>query len=398
MFGYAGLFSFFSRYTFHSLSKYNFSPAGEYQSPGLEDSSSPDAIEDQASEKTEAVQPSGETETPEDSIELTSHVPESTPEVPPAIYSPEMIVKDVAEDDPEPPAENQPDETDDDVLLARSKASARLNLDMVFNLAEFTQTVAALAEDAEDGEINTLTYSDLAIGLHTDLKAKAFIKEDYRILEGEGNPLPTAHSKQWSLFNRLEATLMRSRGFEAAAFYRESLNTSQKLRQTYSQGFLRVARKLSMRYTQDFQLNLRALNLYNNQAQALDQTGNIGAYLGNVEIMADSPDTPGDLIGQFFEAVQSYLDGAEDKLIEKIDAFFENLAAEMGVDTSFLDGARESLISSVDSFFDRVDQAVGSIEGRYIESPEEPEPIEPPGDMEPSTDPEIRYLAEASAG
>ena len=397
MFGYASLFSFFNRYTFHNLSKYNFSPAGEYQSPGLADRGSPDAVEDQASGLIRAVQPAGELEAPVDSIELSNDNPEIVSGQPPVTYSPEMIVADSSPEESEIQPENEAAETGNDTLLARIKSQARLNLNMIFNLAEFTQTVAAFAEDAEDGEINAATYSDLTIGLHTDLKAKAFIKEDYRILEGEGGPLPTAHSKQWSRFNQLEATLMRSRGFEAATIYKESLNISQKLRQTYSQGFLRVARKLSMRYTQDFQLNLRALNLYNDHAQSLDQIGDIGAYLGNVETLADSPDTPGDLIGQFFETVQSYLDGAEDKLIEKIDTFFENLAAEMGVDTSFLDGARESLISSVDSFFDRVDQAVGSIESRYIESPEEPEPMESPGDTEPSTDPEIRYLAEASA-
>lgn len=398
MFGYASLFSFFSRYTFHNLSRYNFSPAGEYQSPGIDDTSSPDAIEDQASVESEAVQPSGEVETPEDSIELSSDAPKATPEMSPTTYAPEMIVKDAAEDDPEPPPESQPDETENDLLLARMKARARLNLNMIFNLAEFTQTVRALVEDAEDGEINALTYSDLAFGLHTDLKAKAFIKEDYKVVEGEGGPLPTAHSKQWSRFNRLEATLMRSRGFEAAAFYRESLNTSQKLRQTYSHGFLRVARKLSMRYTQDFQLNLRALNLYNNQAQSLDQTGDIGVYLGNVEIMADSPDASGDLIGRFFDTVQSYLDGAEDKLIEKIDAFFENLADQMGVDTGFLESARESLVSSVGAFFEKVDQAISSVESHYLVSPEEPEQIEPPPDVEPAPDPEIRQLAEASVG
>jgi hypothetical protein len=398
MFGYASLFSFFSRYTFHNLSRYNFSPAGEYRSPGLEDRGSADGIEDQAGVKTEVVQPSSEPEAPEDSIELSSDTPKDTPEISPATYTPEMIVADAAEDDPEAPAESQPNETENDVLLAKIKARAWLNLDMIFNLAEFTQTVAALAEDAEDGEINALTYSDLAIGLHTDLRAKAFIKEDYRVVEGEGTPLPTAHSKRWSRFNQLEAILMRNRGFEAAAFYQESLNTSQKLRQTYSQGFLRVARKLSMRYTQDFQLNLRALNLYNDQAQSLDQTGDIGAYLGNVETLADSPDTYGDLIGQFFETVQSYLDGAEDKLIEKIDTFFQNLAAEMGVDTGFLGSARESLVSSVGAFFEKVDQAISSVESRYLSSPEEPEQVEPPPDAEQLPNPEIKQLSEASVG
>ncbi len=390
MFGYVNLFSFFSRYTFHNLSRYNFSPAGDYRSPGLEDRGSPDGIEDQASGLIRAVQPTGELEAPVDSIELSNNNPEIVGEQPPATYSPEMIVADSSPEESEIQPENKAAEPANDTLLARVKSQARLNLNMVFNLAEFTQTVAALAEDAEDGEINALTYSDLAIGLHTDLKAKAFIKEDYRIVDGE--PLPTAHSKQWSRFNRLEATLMRSRGFEAAAFYRESLNTSQKLRQTYSQGFLRVARKLSMRYTQDFQLNMRALNFYNTQAESLNQTGNLEGYINNTEALVDSPQASGGLIGQFFETVQSYLDGAEDKLIEKIDAFFQNLADQMGVDTGFLESARESLISSVGAFFEKVDQAVSSIESRYLASPEEPEQVEPPADAE------IRQLSEASVG
>ncbi len=395
MFGYVNLFSFFSRYTFHNLSRYNFSPAGDYRSPGLTDGASPDAIEDRASGQTEAVQPVGELETPVDSIELSNDIPEIASGQPPATYSPKMILADSPPEESEIQPENEAAESGNDTLLARIKSQARLNLDMIFNLAEFTQTVAAFAEDAEDGEINAISYSDLSISLHTDLKAKAFIKEDYRVVEGE--PLPTAHSKQWSRFNQLEATLMRSRGFEAAAFYRESLNTSQKLRQTYSNGFLRVARKLSMRYTQDFQLNLRALNLYNDQAQVLDQTDDIEAYLGNVEIMADSPDTPGDLIGDFFETVQSYLDGAEDKLIEKIDTFFENLAAEMGVDSSLLDNARETMLSSINNFFDEVDNAVGSVKSNYITAPEEPELPEAPDESMAPIDSELSRNAEAVA-
>ena len=73
MFGYEGLFNFFSRYTFHSLSRYNSSPSSEYRSPGLTDRDSPDGIEDQASARTGAVQPVGELEAPVDSIELSNN-------------------------------------------------------------------------------------------------------------------------------------------------------------------------------------------------------------------------------------------------------------------------------------------------------------------------------------
>ena len=369
MFASFNIFDFFSRYTFRN----SYSNFGHNCRPNISQTPSQISADPVSTVVPEIKPPAPVEETPTDTIEISGRTPETAKESP--VYSSEDIVP--AEDTPEEvvPANEEatePVEPHDNGLVSQIKSRAKLNLSMIFNLAEFDAIASSFAEDAEDGQIDTISYSKLNIGLHAELEAKARVKEMYRDMEGPGGPLQYFKSNQRLRSSQFEAAMMRTRGFEADMFYRDSLKTSYKVRESYRNGFMKVSRKLHVRYTQDFGLNLRALNMFNGQSEALNQAGNLDSYLGNTESLVDSPAASGALLESFFDTVQGYLDGAEDKLLEKINFFFENLASEMGVETSFLEGAQEILVANVGEFFDRVDGTIELTRNRYLPASEEP--------------------------
>jgi len=375
MFASFNIFDFFSRYTFRST----YSNFGYNYQPGINRTPSQISTEPVSTQVPEAEQPAPVEQTPTDTIEISGQTPETAEGSP--VYTPDDIVP--AEDTPEEavPANEgtaEPVGPYDNGLVSQVKSHAKLNLSMIFNLAEFSAVLSSFAEDAEDGQIDTMSYSNLNIGLHAELEAKARVKEMYRDMEGPGGPLQYFRSNQRLESSRFEAAMMRSRGFEADMFYRDSLKTSYKIRESYRNGFLKVSRKLHIRYQQDFGLNFRALNMFNGQADALNQAGNLDSYLANTETLVDSPTTSGALLENFFDTVQAYLEGAEDKLLEKINLFFEHLASEMGVENSFLEGAQEILAANVGSFFDRVGGTIELTRNRYLPASGEPPATEIP--------------------
>ncbi|UCE66567.1 MAG: hypothetical protein JSU85_00710 [Candidatus Zixiibacteriota bacterium] len=379
MFAYFNIFDFFSRYTFRG----SYSSFGNSYQPDINQTPSQISTDLVPTQVPETEQPAPVEETPLDTIEISGETPETAEENP--VYTPEDIVP--AEDTPEEVVPTNEEPTGpvaphDNGLVSQVKSWAKLNLSMIFNLAEFDAVVGSFAEDAEDGQIDTISYTDLSIGLHAELEARARVKEMYRDMEGPGGPLQYFRANQRLKSSEFEAAMMRTRGFEADMFYRDSLKTSYKIRESYRNGFLKVSRKLHVRYTQDFGLNLRALNLFNGQAEALNQAGNLDSYLGNTETLVDSPTASGALLESFFDTVQRYLDGAEDKFLEKINFFFENLASEMGVETSSLQGAQEILTASIGEFFDRVDGSIELTRNRYLPPSEEPPAPELPENPE----------------
>lgn len=399
MFGSYDIFGFLSRYTFGRIDTYNYNKADSCSTPNLNDTSTPSG-DVAGSDSSGSIAPLPKEAVPGDVIELSNTNPIAPDNLSSASYSPETVKAageeaGAAEGTEQNEQTEQTEEPANTNTLAGVKSKMKMSLKMVFNLSDFQSLVSAVAEDAKDGSIDTLSYSDLSLGLHADLKARASVKEYYQVGEGQEGPLPTSHYKERLKYNNLEASMLKSRGFEAGMFYRESMRASFRIRQTYSDGFMQVARKLSLRYTQDFKLNMRTMNLFNSQAAALDQSGDLQPYLGNAEALVDSPRASGELINQFFDTVESYLNGAEDQMIEKIDAFFDNMVSEMGLDSTFLDSARESMISSIEDFFGNVEQAVSSIESSYIPaSTTIPEQVEPPVDPVVVPEPELAAVAE----
>lgn len=386
MIGTSSLFSFISGFTFSSLSRLS------HNSRYHEQPSSPltnTQVNQQPSLPTGPVAPIEEETPPQDTIELSNTDPKTLAEETSVVYTPEII----AENAPETTAtavDEIPDELQSGLVAIKTKMNAQFNMNMIFDLSAFEQTLMTFAEDAEDGQVDIMSYTDLNIGLHTDLHARAHIRETFLVEEGMEGASSDLKYREKGRFTSMGAALLKSRGFEAGMFYKESLKTKFRLHQEYNDGFLRVSRKMALKYTQDFRLNLRSMNMYNTQAETLDQSGNLDNYLTSAEAIIDSPQSSGNLINQFFEAVEGYLGGAEDQLIDKIENFFDSMASELGIGSGLLESSREALIDSVESFFDRVETAVSAVTARYVPDSDEVELAEPPQEIPEPMEPELQ--------
>ena len=353
------------------------------------------ASEPQANEALPQAEQPAVADIPPDTIEISSpNQPTSAGDVESATYSPTDMVKKAetpaaesdseSEDAPEASPETAPEEDPQaPESLIEKKWLSLIDLNMKFNLVEFEKTLRGVLQDAEDGEIDEASLTKIAMGLHVDLKAKARVSEVYQSGDTADAQVNEASRTRVKARQALRA-MLKTRGFEARMFYRESLKTSSSMHSRTVDGFLRVSRKLSMRYSQDFSLRLNSLNLFNSQAQELDQTGNAASYINSTENLVDTPQTSGDLIGKFFEAVQGYLDNSQSMITEKIDQFFSSLADEMGLDNQLFQSTRDALLSNVSAFFDRVDQAVSTVMDRYSLPAPAPEPELPQPEPAPN--------------
>ena len=286
--------------------------------------------------------------------------------------------------------ENQPaDQIQPDTGSVEKNFLNMVDLNMDFNLVQFESALTKLIEDAEDGQVEISSYSDVSVGLHVDFNAKAQMEEIYKGIEAENRPEMVESLNVKSAFDRALAMMMKSREFEAEMFYRESFRSHYAMNSEHGDGFVRVSRKLAMQYTQDLSFNFRSLSLYNSQANQLAETGEAGDYIQQTEALVDNPQTTGELIGQFFDTVQGLIDNAEDKTIDKINTFFDNLTAQMGVEPGILDQSRNSLIDGAKAFFSEVDLTMNSLQLKYSENSQPIEQIAETDQTNQTDTPEI---------
>lgn len=236
MFGSFNIFSVFSRLRFH-----------DYYQIGNRDShnglnNTPNAVTTPAATQTaetKAIQPVEPK--PTDKIEISPTNPDQ-PQAEKATYTPESVKANAdhaglttppATTEKTPTEEAPAAEPESQNKLVSSKSLAKLNLKMAFSLSDFQSVVTAFAEDAKDGQIDTTTYSNLNIGLHAELDAKAIIKEKYQSADGQDLTGQAVNAKEKLKYDNLEASLTKSRGLEAATFYRESLRTNFRIHQNF---------------------------------------------------------------------------------------------------------------------------------------------------------------------
>ena len=387
MFNNRDWFGLFSTFRFHQFFKPDFLPSQRRHALSAVVSQPDDTARQASSEpaKTDTIEklqarPDSNT-TAVDNTKHPSRIASFRP------YSAAEILKRALNQKAEPDQDtNQP--VEDQQLIQQTKWQNQVNMNLNFNLKEFEHSITRLVEDAGDGEVRTDTLNKISLGLHIDLSAKGTFEQitnsSGKDQEG-GNPGQALVAKVRSASRQAVAMRERSRNYKAQMFYRESQRTSFKLKQEYSDGFLRISRKLSMRYTQDFSFNFRSLQSYNTQAEQLAQSGDLEAYLNNTEAMADNSQVTGDTIGRFFDIVQGYLDQAEGKLTDKINEYFDQLSSQLGIDAASLDQSREQTLATARAFFDKVENAFDSVKAKYISAQPELPVIDQPPPVEPDT-------------
>jgi hypothetical protein len=282
----------------------------------------------------------------------------------------------------EPTAEpTSPNVNPDGTYYFAQKSQLNYRLDLQFDMRAVTSTVAALAE----GDTAAIQqYAAAGFGFRADL---AFDAAQITKTNME-QPEQTVRRNTMSLLRSGKANLfeMVSRDFRARGFARDSLRVQNMLQENQQDVFRHTVSRFSLRYRMDTSFNFSFLQRLNIQTEqvAQQQPQVVGSYLQSAGNVAEKG-TAGMMAG-FFDAVDAYLNNAEEQLVDKVNAFFDMAVEEMGFSEQMVNIARGQMLGSIESFFGRVDSAMNLMQARFVpvgqlpaEQPALPvQPVEPP--------------------
>jgi len=251
-----------------------------------------------------------------------------------------------------------------DTYSFRRQARLDYALNLRFDLGAVTRAV----ESYSDGQpVDFEQFTQAGFGLTANLALSGF-----QHIQEQGTGLDADQTKQSfrEASSNVAATLgsHQSRDMEAAWFSRESTTTRRSLKNHFHDGHRNASNKLEMRFRLDSSFRLTQINRFNDQTgrMAEQQPQALPGYFDNVGVLAET--SSGSTLTRFFDAVDGYLDGVEDQLIERAESFFEAAAAELGFDGATVDLARDQLTGSIESFFGRVEAAMDQLQGQMVPS------------------------------
>ncbi|MEA3296972.1 MAG: hypothetical protein U9R56_03830, partial [candidate division Zixibacteria bacterium] len=183
--------------------------------------------------------------------------------------------------------------------------------------------------------------------------------------------------KNWSKAIQSTRLAYQDRNFALQAFHREAEDIRRSLDVKVRNGHRRVTNKVALRFRMDNRFELSFLNRFNVQTKNVAETAPdaVGSYLDSTGNVTEKGTT--EMMTAFFNAVDSYLNGSEEKIIAKASEFFDMAASELGFSSEIVDAAREQLLGTVESFFNRVDMAVDKLESNFYPTIDAASDVEP---------------------
>ncbi len=240
------------------------------------------------------------------------------------------------------------------------------------------RAVAQMARQIADGEVvSSEEFAAAGFGLNADMRFDSlqFVEES-----GGGQSQVKGHSHSSNLVKARQAQsfALQSRNFALDSFSREAVKIQRSMDTKTRDNYGRAVNRFSLRYSMDSSFSFAHLSRFNAQTEQIAQTNpeNVSPYAESAGNVAEKG-TP-DMMAAFFDAVDGYLNDAEETLLSRANEFFEMAAADLGFSEDILSMARDHLTGTIDSFFNRVDKAVSGLASMFgAETPEAiaPDPV-----------------------
>lgn len=261
----------------------------------------------------------------------------------------------------------QPNVNPDGTYFFRRSARLDYQLNLRFDLHAVTQTVQQLS----DGDLEALeTYAAANFGLAAAMtfKGKQVVETNMPGVEGEAAPPTHVRGRSLLRAHQVRQIGIQSRHFAVRAFHREATHMMESLKVTEQDGYQRAVNKFAYRFTMDSRLSFAFLERFNVQTGEVagQMPESLSDYLTSAGNAAEKA-TP-EIMGAFFDAVDAYLNDAEEQIIQKVNQFFDMAAEQLGFSGELVDFARDQLVETVESFFNRVDNALEGLESHFIPS------------------------------
>ncbi|MDF1545750.1 MAG: hypothetical protein P1R58_11680 [bacterium] len=269
-----------------------------------------------------------------------------------------------------------PEQNPDGTYYMKRVARLDYRMDLQFDLAALTRTVEQIA----DGESFSLEqFSSGGFGLRANMSfsgmeriAESADRSDQPVHPGE----PVLPSHQFDKFRggakRAGAFSANSRDFALNSFFNEASSISRFSNVINNQGHRLAINKFAMRFSMDSQFQFANLRTFNLQTrQMADQNPDaVNSYINSAGDLAASGSN--EMMATFFDAVDQYLNGAEQKLVTNAAEAFDRAAAELGFSGDLVDTARDKFVATIESFFERVDLAISDIRTRFVSEDSRP--------------------------
>ena len=247
-------------------------------------------------------------------------------------------------------------------FMQQSRLDYKMNLQ--FDLGTFTRTLESLSEG------DTKSVEDLfaaGFGLSADL---AFRGSSISRTSGASDA-DNADGKQLSITRGrargVQASYYKAAGdnFAVESFTREAHRIQRSSLNLNKNGHQLAINRFAMRYSLDSRFSVANLNRFNLQTkQMADQAPDaVNQYVDSAGQVAQNGST--DMMATFFDTVDSYLNQAEDRLVENAQAFLDAAAKELGFSDQTVSMAKDQLVGSIQNFFDRVDSAISQLQAKY---------------------------------
>lgn len=272
----------------------------------------------------------------------------------------------------------------DGTYHVRRQARLDYRLDLRFDLAAVQRTVRQLSE-GDTTALENLVAGGFGLRAAFDLKGSQAVETNLVEPRTEGPSASHARGADMVKARQASEFSAASRDFAVQSFQKES----SRLMRTYDvlakDNYRRAVNQFAFRYRSDSSFSFAFLERFTVQSgrMAEQMPESAEQYVGSAGNVAEMGSSQ--MMATFLDAVDAYLDDAEQGLLDKALGSFDQAAKELGFAGDTVDIARDHLTGSIESFFDRVDNALGDIRARFVG---EPAAAEGPSRPEPAADPQ----------
>jgi hypothetical protein len=198
---------------------------------------------------------------------------------------------------------------------------------------------------------------------------------------GLNKALGEGHARNTNLIKARNAAAFaaQSQNFALESFSRESLRIKSAMDLKTGESYQRAVNKFALRYRMDNQFSMAVLNRFNLQTERVtkDMPEHLEKYCESAGGVAESGTTQ--MMTAFFDAVDAYLDQAEEALLQRANEFFDLAASELGYSEEMIASAKAHVVGTIESFFDQVDKAMAAMESFFL--PQQTESLPPDANL-----------------
>ncbi len=146
---------------------------------------------------------------------------------------------------------------------------------------------------------------------------------------------------------------------------RQAEETGQTLPAEARQSYQVAVNRVSLRYKTDAQFSFSNFSRFQSHVEQLngEKPESVEPYSSQVGALAQN--APNEVIGQFFDTVDGYLQNKEDALIENAGRFFDTAAESLGLSAEAVESAKASVTNRIESFFDSVENNLNGLESSF---------------------------------